>query len=497
MISSTIPKRARIVIVGAGLVGLELAKELQCLGVDEVLVLEAGPAGDSRHISAVYDADDALRLWLSPEQDEHFKRTWSSDSAPHFDANSGLRRRLGGRSLYWYGTVLPIEPWALQEPWWPASIVTDLTQSWQGGPSLYDRVAADLGVLDDIHAAALGNSTPTNAVAVGHFNLVPTPRASRNHGGAEDRWSAYSPLDHWRDPDSGHMVRAAEGIIFCCDVEVLSVEVADGAACGVQVRQRSTEVEWSISADAVVLCAGTVENSRLAIGALAHEGAESTRLGGLSDHIVQGFMIKVPTNACGLPPGSYVKRGDEEARSNLFMHVLQMPDDLTVIDVRMTGEQLPEGRNFVECTPGDSARFEANVHVEPSLVDVSLIAKQREVLEGFWSELSDVLNINTSGSALHFADFDQPERTNVFALPETFDVAPQGIPITWSSPLGTEDHEGGTLALGTILSERHEFARMSKLYAAGPSTFPRAGAANPSLTSLALARRLASILAEN
>lgn len=496
MISSTIPKRARIIIVGAGLVGLELAKELQGHGVDEVLVLETGPAGDSRHISAVHDADAALRLWLSPEQDGHFQRTWSSDSAPHFADNSGLRRRLGGRSLYWYGTVLPIEPWALQEPWWPASIVTDLTQSWQGGLSLYDRVADDLGVLEDIQAA-VGISWPANAVTVGQFNLVPTPRASRDHESGEGRWSAYSALDYWRDPSTGQTVRSADGITFCCDVDVLRVEVANGAACGVRVLQRDTEDEISISAEAVVLCAGTVENSRLALEALAPtNGVESPRLAGLFDHIVQGFMIKVPTNACVLPPGSYVTRGNGEERSNLFMHILPMSDDLTVIDVRMTGEQLPESRNFVEGGLADSGRFEVNVHVETSPADVSLMAKQREVLEGFWCELARILNIDSSGSSLQFADFSQPERTNTFALPETFNAAPQGIPITWSSPLGTEDHEGGTLALGTILNERHEFANLSKLYAGGPSTFPRAGAANPSLTSLALARRLASILAE-
>ena len=42
--------------------------------------------------------------------------------------------------------------------------------------------------------------------------------------------------------------------------------------------------------------------------------------------------------------------------------------------------------------------------------------------------------------------------------------------------------------------ENHEFNHIKNLYAVGPSIFPRPGAANPSLTTLALSRRLAYIL---
>ncbi|HGH0635656.1 TPA: GMC family oxidoreductase, partial [Yersinia enterocolitica] len=51
-----------------------------------------------------------------------------------------------------------------------------------------------------------------------------------------------------------------------------------------------------------------------------------------------------------------------------------------------------------------------------------------------------------------------------------------------------------TLPLGEILNDNHEFNQINNLFAIGPSTFPRPGAANPSLTTLALSRRLAYIL---
>jgi hypothetical protein len=53
--------------------------------------------------------------------------------------------------------------------------------------------------------------------------------------------------------------------------------------------------------------------------------------------------------------------------------------------------------------------------------------------------------------------------------------------------LGGEDHEGGTLPLGTVLDDRHRLAGIAGLYVAGPATFPRMGAANPGLTTMALA----------
>jgi hypothetical protein len=51
-----------------------------------------------------------------------------------------------------------------------------------------------------------------------------------------------------------------------------------------------------------------------------------------------------------------------------------------------------------------------------------------------------------------------------------FEFVPAGVPVTWWSPLGTEDHEGGTLPLGLLLDDRHEFKAIPRLFAAGPST---------------------------
>jgi choline dehydrogenase-like flavoprotein len=122
--------------------------------------------------------------------------------------------------------------------------------------------------------------------------------------------------------------------------------------------------------------------------------------------------------------------------------------------------------------------------------DLAVVGAQQEIVRRVWRELAEA--VGCDARAIEFADYNDPVRTNAFVLEEMR----EGTPATWSSCLGTEDHEGGTLPLGAVLDDDHEFAALRGLYAAGPSSFPRLGAANPGLTILALAQRLAAKLHE-
>jgi choline dehydrogenase-like flavoprotein len=66
--------------------------------------------------------------------------------------------------------------------------------------------------------------------------------------------------------------------------------------------------------------------------------------------------------------------------------------------------------------------------------------------------------------------------------------------VTYSFPLGSEQHESGTTPFGRVLADDHQFHVLRGVFAAGPSAFPRAGAANPTMTILALGRRLGAML---
>ncbi|MER7014993.1 GMC oxidoreductase [Saccharopolyspora sp. NPDC000359] len=479
------PRRARCVVVGGGLAGLELAKELTGQDID-VRVLEAGPSDGIEHVNQEHGAAGALELSFDPVRDKHFHRPWRSESAPHYTANSGLRRRLGGRSLYWHGVALPIEEWALREPWWPREVVDDLTSSWRGGPPLYQRLAEQLG-LPEV-GLPTDDRQRAGAVAVGGVDFHRTPRACVVEPGGGRRWRAYSPLTSW--PGGGQLLSSSE---------VLRVELRDGAVSGVLWRPTGTDRPERIAADAVVLCAGTIENNRLAIQALVEVGRlPEPKLTGLNDHLVQGFAVKVPARVTeraefGVEPGSYVARADVGARSYLRFDVHPTATGL-LLDVRMTGEQLPHEDSYVRCRPEPRYPWRTWVRSGLSAADREVVDGQRAALDAFWAELAHQLGL--PAAALEFGDFDRPERDNTFLLPQTFDPVPELAPVTWTSLLGTEDHEGGGLAIGEVLDPSHEFRAVPGLYAAGPATFPRAGAANPSLTTLALAHRLAGVLAE-
>ncbi|RKN65902.1 GMC family oxidoreductase [Streptomyces klenkii] len=503
---------SRVVIAGGGLAGLEVARQLAALGVEDVLVIEAGPAQDLLHIHSAHKPDQALRTFLDPAGDPHFHRPWIPESAPHYAANAGLRKRLGGRSLYWYGASLPVENWALAD--WPESIVKDLRGSWRGGGPLYEQVAADLGVDPN----RLDRQQPV--LELGGFRLVRTPQAETRFGD-DGRWYAYSPLDHWRDPVTGAALDGPRGIRFLCGTEVLSVDIKDGRARGVLVRETGPNAEpRRISADSVVLAAGTIESSRLAIQALcAVDPGRPPRLDGLTDHIVQGFFLRVRDagdagdggdsgdggggdagggsashGLSGIASGSYVAACEDVVRSNLFITVERPEPGVLLFDVRLTGEQLPGTGSRVTCEPGGAYPWRTTVTANLAPADRDVVGRQHRVLEEVWRRLAAEFGL--TATPLAFDDFDHPVRTNAFVLPESIGAEASEGPFTWSSLLGTEDHEGCTLPLGEVLDDRHAFAAVPGLYACGPATFPRMGAANPSLTTLALARRLAHFLAE-
>ncbi|MFI0260617.1 GMC family oxidoreductase [Streptomyces sp. NPDC017056] len=492
-----VPERAGIVVVGGGLAGLELAGELAGHGVGDVLVLEAGPGDDLAHIHLEQDQDAATELVFAPDRDPCFRRTWVSDAAPHYTGISGLRRRLGGRSLYWHGVILPLEDWALRD--WPSDVAGALTAGWCGGPSLYKRVTADL-----MSWSAGTDGTPPapdeRTVECGGLAFRPLPRACRyvpDEASGGVRWEAYTALDHWRT-GAGRPAPPA-GVRIRCRTEVLAVQVRGATARGVLVRDEDTGGVSAIAADTVVLCAGTVESTRLAIQALTEAGAlREPRLGNLADHIVQGFTARLdgalgPLAARGLEPGSYYVPTSAATRSYLRMDLHRTASEGVLLDVRVTGEQLPNPDSVVECRPTGPAPWQARVRTALHAQDREMIGVQRAGLSAFWRDLSRELGLPPV--PLEFEDFGDPARDNTLVLPGRTRTLSHGMPDTWTSLLGTEDHEGGSLPLGTVLTSRHECVGLAGLYAAGPVVFPRLGAANPSLTTLALSRRLAAILA--
>jgi len=271
------------------------------------------------------------------------------------------------------------------------------------------------------------------------------------------------------------------------------VRVSSGRASGVQVRQAHNVRE--VRAANVVLAAGTIENSRLAIQALADAGHLSDlKLTGLVDKIVHGFILACP--ARDLPAdlrlaaeegGTFHQSIGEPLRSNHFVRLATARGGLVVMDTWLMGEQVSSSAGEVRCHRTSEWPWATEVHAGLGPGDESLCEAQKIVLMGFWRECAELFGM--TGTDLQFeSSLGSPDLPSRLLAP--FTAIGRVGPVSYSFPLGSEQHEASTTPLGSLLDNRHEFRSLPGLAAAGPSAFPRTGAANPAMTILALGKRL-------
>lgn len=450
--------------------GLEAAIALAAQDSDlRITVIESGDATDLRHINSYLSSDDALRLWLDPLTDTTFWRPWVPTNGAHFGLTAGLRRRLGGRSLYWHGVTLPIEDWALSS--WPSSVREQLSSSWLGGPSLYSRVLASL----------IADQTAGGSITIAGRKFSQTPRAITASDASH--WSAYSPVAKLGE---------APNISIEAGQTALSLSHAKGQVIGVNcVRSDGTPARWT--AGAIVLAAGTMENARLALPVLYETGAlAQPKLEGLADHLSRGWVAEVNCNDASPEIAELAATGrihhwtgSKELPFNLFANVSEKPGSF-VVEVWSLAEQDHTHGSLVEWDPSVPASRSLSVTGRLSDRDRQIVADQATAL----SEVS--VSLGLSEDALVFPSFD----TQTVMLEDAMYAAmnnslPLEVPLAWSSPLGSEYHEGALLRIGRDLDEQMRLNGFSNVYVLGPAAFARLGAANPSLTTLALSRMFA------
>lgn len=431
-------------------------------GLTGVAVVESGP----RHIGAA---------------------RWGTALPPHYPDAATAGASLGGRSLRWHGVCLRLEPWALADPKWPAAVVADLTA---GGcrPGSYGEVEADLerwagrplaGAGDDGHPDFLQF---LGALGIGTAEAV--PRAVRPPAGPGPSLpQAYTALPACLDPDGPSSPPTILGGRRALEL----IAGRPGAVSGVRVVHGST-VE-TVGCGAAVLAAGALENARL-VAQLSSDASVAAVLEP-QDHLVEGFVVEVPAAALPLAPdmeGFALVRGDARARSNVFLKTARVGADGTRrLDAWVMGEQQPSGTRLEFATAGGPP-WRAFVRPALSAEDRATIAGGRRRLGRLWAALGAA----GSRSPLRFADFLRAPRT--FPQAQAMAAGAAGTPVTYAWPLGTVEHEGGVLPFGGVLDAGANVAGFDGVMVVGPASFPRLAAANPSLTTLALARRAAAAL---
>jgi hypothetical protein len=371
-------------IIGAGMAGLAVARAMCEEGAEPPLLLEAGPDIGTEHYRTRYNSARADEMWLHPVTDPYFWRPYISANDNWTDI-AGLRRCVGGRSLYWHGVVLPLEDDVLGDSAaWPRTIADELTQSWQGGPSLYDR---EIRRLEEWAGRPLRlTPDPGTDVTLDGLTFSRVPRAVRPTSG-QGRWEAYSPL-YDGAPDA------------VPDAEVLGVLVTGGQVRGVRLRRTHGDVE-EVAADRVVLCASTFENSRLALQALHEAGVrEVPELTGLVDKVAQGVVISASLNR--LPPVwrqlalrrehllARCPPGPGGAVGNVFLHASSTPGEVAVFDFYVMGEQHRSEHSRISCEPAGQWPWPVVIDGGHDAVDQQIIEAQRNLLTTLWETVREI-----------------------------------------------------------------------------------------------------------
>ena len=169
--------------------------------------------------------------------------------------------------------------------------------------------------------------------------------------------------------------------------------------------------------------------------------------------------------------------GDPELRANLFFQELAPRGDIRALDLWVLAEQLPGCASRLTATPTRGGP--AGVAIEPRR-DCADLERLRLALEQAMRRGEDVLGGAqgvTPMGAENMAIAHAWERPGVWAL--------------YDRPMGSVDHETCSHAISKVCEEDLSLSEIPGVFLNGPGVFPRAGAANPGLTMLAISDCLA------
>jgi hypothetical protein len=362
---------------------------------------------------------------------------------------------------------------------WYAQVQESL-ETWMGGRLGECQSRAEESLVIDLYSA-------------GYYSARPVPQAAKAvRIGLNVKRVPFTPLEYWDTKPLGklpHIITNAHVIGIKENKSrgvILEVDTGDSTAC-------------KVSADNAILATGTFENTRLVAGLLMHQkGIDKLTLTNLTDHIVQGFVAVVPRKTVNL---NFEERvfccipSYNTLRSNLFVEMVpHSSDDALLIRAWAMGEQNPPGSS-VEVTAEGSGQKSMIVNVSISDADIGIVRRQVAALERLAAAL---LPDSPPKLQLHAEDFIAGRPSYAAALSQAMSIPGPIRKVSifpYVYPLGGVDHESGTIALGDVVDIDGALPQLPRLSVLGPCVFPRAGAANPSFTTLALAKRHAARLA--
>jgi choline dehydrogenase-like flavoprotein len=477
-----------VIVIGSGVGGGVLADELSDLGY-KVLVLEAGGFLFPTHIANLPRRQRIERERLV----KHIWELWADFQVRQYENLPGSQYggaygfNLGGRSLFWGAFIPRMTSWELD--YWERDVKWALEDAYYQraedvvGRSVQPRTLYVREVFQflrttlsrynhiDAPVSARQNYVDANTISTGVFSTADLLLESRLFGGKGGNLQI----------NLNHMVER--------------VEENGTSEARVHARDLKTEETRTYRGKFAVLCAGTIESARLAL----RSGLRPSELigKGLTDHPIYFSHFKLPKGSRYFNPYASAKtlsqpQEQENTPRPPFNILIEINADLnqgrylddTILDqlIEQRGEwvlgeivfllnaELRE-QNFVSIS-GDGER-QAQVFMEPVPIDmaqeqqIKTLAKQvvedglgGEIINAGWGGL---------GGVAHEVGTLRMERTK-----------------------GKYVDEHGQQA--GVLDKNLRFRSHERLFACDLSVFPTSPAANPTLTLVGLAIRLADHL---
>lgn len=466
-----------LIVAGSGMAGGVLALKAAQLGL-KVLVLDAGRLENSTHTFNLPNKEWGAQIVL------HGVRNYDRADNQTFISYYPTMN-FGGRSVYWYGVTPRMKNWELAH--WPTTIANDLEPGGYAAAESLVRKHVTTGPFQENLIGQLQALFPNNVVC-------DTPRSL-----------------HQPDLGQGSFIEQSTGTFS--SAEMLFDALSEGGPLGrerlfVNLHHLVTRLEWSgrnitgvvcqdllgncertYRASNFVLATGSIESPRIALRSGLTNPNGRTGVG-ITDH--GSFFLR---NAYVVPPQSPFAGNDKHARIFVYadgnaQHRFNAEIELNPDYFRIRHANTAYWQDYL--SHKNETRVGLKFTCATPLVDSNYV----HLANNPDDKVQISMHPTPFGEETRAAVVDMGTKILTLFGVQNFDLNDKDQMYFGNG--GTPHHAGGTMRVsgngtGVVNTDlRHE--SYDNLYVCDASVFPFIPAANPSLTLVALALRLAAHL---